>query len=184
MKRSLKQFNPEKVAKLEVGMWKAYYNRNFPKLLLLLVNLLHQQFGLNYFYSIVAAYYSGSAAMEFRRTRGDENAKIILGKLINFFKIVSDHSLEKFNYVKAAESELEWWLVDRYPERYSISRIDALKNNMAIVYNTNPDKMESYARYRAEAMIIHDETKTKGADWQKIEPLLIRAYSALRSAIQ
>src|SRR3990172_11701589 len=42
--RSLKAFDPDRMAELEVGMWQAYYRKERLRLFALLVTILHEQY--------------------------------------------------------------------------------------------------------------------------------------------
>ena len=180
--KDLKEFNYEQVGKIETKMWIAYYRHNFLRLFFLLIHLIREQFGMNYFKAFIAGYYSASAAIIFRLGRGKENKEKIVKNLINIHKILSDNALEKFDYVKAGELEFEWWMIDRYPERYQVTRRDALKNSMACVFNVESNKLGEYANYRAEAMELQDTAEAenkKEADWSKVQSLLILSYKSL-----
>lgn len=186
MKKSLKKINPDKIAQLELCMWQAYYDHKFFKLFLLLLKMMRESFGLNYFSSLHAAYYAAFAATDFRLNKGKENSKRVLKKLTKFYKIVLNHSLDEFDSKRAAELELEWWFVDRYPSRYKISREEAIAVAMAIIYNVDSVKLMEYAKYRAQAMVLHDEAKLsrKAVDWDKIGSLLKLSFNSLSKNIQ
>ena len=183
--KNLREFNPERVAKIETEMWQAYYRHNFLKLFILLLRLVHNQFQLGYFYTIKTAYYSAIAAIIFRKSRGKENKDLLEKKLTKFFKNVSAVAQDKFDYQKAAELELQWWMVDRYPEKYPIDRRNALGKAMASVYNIDPEKLATYSEYRAQAMELQDEAEkeNKEADWGKVQSLLLASYESLYKAI-
>ncbi|MDQ5954660.1 MAG: hypothetical protein QG583_588 [Patescibacteria group bacterium] len=108
VKQSLKKFNGDKVAELETQMWQAYYKHKFFKLFLLLIRMMHELFGLNYFYAVRIAFYATSSAMEFRLNRGKEDKKSILKKLEKFYKNIQKYSLKSFDYKKVAELEMNW----------------------------------------------------------------------------
>jgi hypothetical protein len=186
MKISLKNFNPDKIAQLDLKMWKAYYAHNFFKLFILLLQLNHKFFKVSYISTLRTAYHSASAAMEFRLNKGNENIKKITEKLAKFFKIISERSLESFDYKKAAELELDWWLVDRYPNRYKHSREEALAKSMAYVFGVDSYKLKEYASYRAQAMVLRDEARKQGKaiNWEAVEPLLNKSFNSLFVNVQ
>lgn len=186
-RKSLKKFNPDRVAAIEVRMWQAYYRHNFIQLFFLLAQLTRESFGVNYFASVQIAYYAATAAADFRLNKGNENSARILQKLIKFMRAISTRSLESFDYQKAAEFELEWWFVDRYPERYQITREQALANAMSAIYQVEPEKLTEYATCRAQAMVMQDKVeKLKGVepDWDKMGRLLEQSFRALYKTIQ
>jgi hypothetical protein len=170
MKSSLKQFDPNKVASIETRMWQAYYRHHFFILFTLLIKLMKESFGLNYLSCLEAAYYAASAAIDFRMNRGKENENRIRRKLTEFYRTISKRSLEGFDYKKAAELELNWWLIDRYPQKFVMTRQEAIKIAMAEIYNIEPAKLNEYADYRAQAMVLQDEAESlnKEADWDKV----------------
>ncbi|MCE9548862.1 hypothetical protein K8Q98_00455 [Candidatus Nomurabacteria bacterium] len=186
MKKDLRKFNPEKIAELDLNMWQAYYSHNFFKLFLLLLRLNHEFFGLDYFHTLQAAYYSASAAINFRRNKEKENSEIIIEKLTKSFKIISDNNIEKFDYGKAAELEFGWWMIHRYPKAYQTSLKEGLAQAMAKTYNTDSLKLKEYADYRAQAMILRDKAKITGkeTDWDEIAYLLRKSFNSLHLNVQ
>ena len=186
LRKNLKKFNPDKIAKLDLNMWQAYYDHNFFKLFILLLRLNHEFFGLDYLHTLQAAYYTASAAINFRLSKGNERPEIIIGKLTKLFGIISDNNVEKFDYKKEAELEFGWWMTDRYPKLYQASREDGLAHAMATIYNTDYLKLKEYADYRAQAMVLQDEATAMGkeANWDRIESLLKKSFNSLYKNIQ
>ena len=186
-KKSLKKFNPDKVAEIELDTWKAYYKHQFLRLFFLLVHLVHENFGVSCLVSLRIAFYAALAASDFRLNKGKEKLERVLKMLINFCRVISSHSIEPFDYKKAAELELQWWMIDRYPDRYKISREEGLALAMAAVYSVEPSKLEDYAKLRAEAMVLQDEAenlKNREADWNKIGTLLRDSWRSIYQVIQ
>ena len=186
-KKSLKQFNPERVANFEARMWRAYYRHNFLMLFFLLIGLVREFFGVDYFTAMRMGYHSALAATDFRlkkKTQSEDKTRI-LKELTCFYKLIFDHSLEAFDYKKAAQLEMDWWFIDRYPDRYPISREEALAQGMAVVFNTDPTRLAGYADYRARAMVLQDEAEVdkKESDWELVESLLIKSYEALSRGV-
>lgn len=178
---NFRDFDPEKIAKTETYLWQAYYRHNFLKLFFLLIKLVHSQFRLNYYDTLKISYYLALSVISFRINKGKENKDVILKKLLKVYKYLSNISIEKFDYQKTAELELEWWFVDRYPDKYKISRRDALKNAMASFYNIDSEKLVKYAEYRARAMELQDEAEKVNmeANWREVESLLLISYKSL-----
>ena len=63
---------------------------------------------------------------------------------------------------------------------------EAIAVAMAIIYNVDSVKLMEYARYRAQAMVLHDEAKLsrKAVDWDKIGSLLKLSFNSLSKNIQ
>ena len=184
-KRDLRKFNPEKTGTLEAEAWQAYYNHKFFKLSLVLVKSLRALYLFGPVESLQAGYYVADATIDFRKNKGQENKERVKQKLEKFFKVLSDHSLRSFDYRKAAELEVQWWFVDRYPTQHEISREEAIANAAASIYNIDPSLLNEYANYRAQAMILQDEAEAehKEADWYQIELLLKKCYHSLFEAL-
>jgi hypothetical protein len=82
--------------------------------------------------------------------------------------------------------ELEWWDIRRYPDKYDSTLEISLAKNMAAVYKVDERSLSTYAKYRAEAMLLRDkqgDAQKIEPDWRKIEDLLVRSWDALYKAI-
>lgn len=185
-KKDLRSFNPNKVAALEASVWNAYYSHRFLKLSFILIRSLRELYNLGLLSSLHAGYHVADATIDFRLHKNKEDRKQIGRKLTSFFRILSSHSLAPFDYKKAADLELQWWFVDRYPGRYNISREEAIAISAGTIYGIDPSRLMQYANYRARAMVIQDiaETEHKEADWEEIKSLLQKAYQSLHENIR
>jgi hypothetical protein len=186
-KKDLREFDPERMAAYDAKMWRVYYDHQFGRLLVLLMRLIQLQFGLSHIRSLRVAYYGALAAGDFRRNIGRENLERVTRSLAKMFRIVSDHALQPFDYRKAAELELEWWMVHRYPKRYSITLGEAVANAMAAIYDMPSAPFTHYGNARAEAMELRDvaaDVDKREPDWKKIESILVDSYTLLHEAVQ
>jgi hypothetical protein len=182
MKKDLKQFDYKVIAKLDSDMWRAYYRHQFFKLFVLLFRLFHSQFASSWSVVLQLAYYSAWAAADYRIKKGNENHQRVLKNLVKFYKVISDNSTRSFDYTKAAELELEWWDIRRYPSKYNSTLQLSLAKNAAVVHGIEADQAKVYARYRAEAMLLRDEqgdVQRVEPDWPKIEGLLVKSWRSL-----
>lgn len=186
-KSDLRQFDYQKVAKLDTAMWRAYYNHQFIKLFLLLMQIMRTQLHLNWFTTTRLAYHSSRAAINYRRKKGHEDYPQVLRNLTKYYKILSRNSKAAFNYKEAARLELEWWDIHRYPKKYKKSLETSLAESAAVIYGVKPVSLADYAKWRAEAMMIPnhegDSQKIK-PDWKKIERLLISSWRSLHISVQ
>jgi len=180
--RSLKEFNPVEIARLETRMWQAYYSHRFFKLFLIVLELINKHFHLNFFLTLKASFYLAVSAMHFRLGRGRENERKIQKNLTKFYKIVNQYSLEKFDYEKTAELELKWWLIDRYPHRYEENRRDAIGEEAGVLYSIERDKLKDYAHFRASAMELYDQNE-KNVNWNEVERYLVQSFQSLHKAV-
>lgn len=183
----IRSFDPNVLAKLDADMWVAYYNHRFFSLFVLLLKLNYIHFRPSVILTIRGVYHSAMAAIVFRRTKGREDTESVLQHLVRFYKLMSARNISPFDYQKAAELEMAWWFVDRYPGRYKISRAAALAEGMAAVYNVSPASLKEYGQDRAAAMELlgeyhHDVTAT--VDWERLRRLLQKSYAGLHVAVQ
>ena len=69
--RSLRVFDADRLAELEVGMWQAYYNKDKLRLFRLLVVMLREQYHYSWQRAVRAAYHLARAAATFGDASGD-----------------------------------------------------------------------------------------------------------------
>lgn len=164
-------------------MWRAYYGHRFVALVFILICLFKEQFKVNTFIAIRLGYYSGKAAMIFRRSG---NVEQTLHYLELYYDILNRHSTHTFDAHSAASAELEWWMIHRYPKKYKTSLAEGLAKAMAILYHTKPKSLMQHANERAAAMKFRD-TATHidkvEPDWHAIEQHLRASYEALHDAV-
>lgn len=187
-KTNLTQFDYQKMAQLDSDMWRAYYNHQFFKLFLLLVQLMKTQFRFNWFTTLRLAYYSGWAAADYRikKHKGVKNERV-LKNLTKFYELISKNATDSFDYTKAAELELAWWDIHRRSYKNNKELEQSLADGMAAIYNVPASKLGKYAHYRAEAMILprHEgDRQPIPTDWQEITQMLVAGWGSLHTAVQ
>jgi hypothetical protein len=186
-KVDLTQFDYEKVGRQDAEMWRAYYNHQFFKLFWMLLRLIKDQLGLDWLTTLRLAYYSSWAAADYRIHRGNVNNKRVLKNITKYYKLISKHAAEPFNYKKAGEYELVWWDVHRKSYTNNAALEQSLADGAGFFYNIEPSKLKDYAHYRAEAMILprhKGDSANNPIDWPKIEELTIKSWQALHAAVQ
>jgi hypothetical protein len=187
-KTDLRQFDYEEVANLDSAMWRAYYNHQFLKLFSLALRLIKTQLGLNWILTIRLAYYSAWAAAYYRinKHKGVDNTRV-LNSLTKFFRIISENSVEVFDYQKAAELELAWWDVHRRSKQNNEALEQSLAVAAAAVYNVPSSALGEYAHCRAAAMILPQHEGDKQpvfTNWAEVTALLNESWRSLHKVIQ
>lgn len=182
----LREFDHDKVAIMDARMWRSYYNHKYISLFWQLLKLLKEQLMLGWVHTIRLAYYSAWAAADFRINRRNIDENRIVKNLTKFFKVISIHSLQQFDYVKAAQLELDWWITHRKAYKVTPELIKSLARAAAIIYGVDSAKLMTYAKYRAEAMILprHDSDKVNKTDWTEVEILLKKSWASLHEAVR
>lgn len=184
----LKAFNSEEVARLETAMWRSYYQKERLKLFTQLSELLRTQYNLPLLRSNLVAYQASKAAFVFKDGRSRLDYEKALPNLVNFYEEIREVSDIEFDVNRAAQLELEWWIIHRERKKHAAGDLDkALAELPAEIYQIPVEQLMEHARFRAEAMTIRDSKAETGgvgeADWQKIEELLRASWSSLSKSV-
>jgi len=184
----LRAFDPEQVARLDTDMWRSYYDRERLKLFYQLVVLLRQQYHMTTTRSYVVAFHAAKAAFVFKDGKGRSDYERALPDLLAYYQAIRDTSQTPFDVARAANLELEWWIVHRERKRHAPGDLDrALADLAAEIYQMPASKFAEHGRYRAEAMVIRDDRAEQGelseTDWNQIHDLLRRSWVSLWQAV-
>ncbi|MDT7603116.1 MAG: hypothetical protein QOF61_1113 [Acidobacteriota bacterium] len=184
----LRRFDPDEVARLETAMWRSYYSRDRLKLYTQLGELLRRQYGFTYWKSQAVAYHAARAAFVFKDGRTRTDYERALPDLLQFYAALREASHSDFDVERAAQLELEWWIVHRERARHAPGDLDrALAALASEIYRVPADRLEEHARLRAEAMRIRDDKAAAGgvteADWARIDALLHASWQSLHRAV-
>ncbi len=185
---SLKGFDPKVVARLETDMWRSYYAKERVKLFRQLAELMRSQYGMPFATSNAVAYQAAQAAFAFKEGKKREDYEKALPALVKFYQAIHDGADVNFDVDKAAKLELEWWIIHRQRNKYSLEDLNkSLAELPAEVYRVPADRLMEHARLRQEAMTIRDKSAEAGgvteADWKKIEELLLASWQSLHTAV-
>ncbi len=194
--RSLRVFDPDRLAELELGMWQAYYGKDKPRLFTLLVRMLREQYHYSWQTAVRAAFYWARAAATFGDATGDYER--VLPDLEAGYAIARAWTGASFDAKAAARAELSWWVARRDPA----SGTGAAKNRVvaarmtelyALVYGEPAARVAEAARLRVEAADLRD----RGADavdfsrdphatidWKGVSWILHQSYRALHEAVR
>ncbi len=186
---SLRDFDPNEVARLETDMWRSYYDKERLKLFNQLAELMRSQYGMPFATSNTVAYQAAQAAFVFKEGKKREDYEKALPNLVKFYQAIHDGADVDFDVQKAAKLELEWWIIHRQRNKYSLDDLNrSLAELPAEVYRVPVDRLMEHARLRQEAMTIRDKRAEEGgvteADWAKIEELLKASWLSLWKAVR
>lgn len=102
-------FDPDELARLELGMWKAYYRRQPARLFGLLVLAERAQAGVSLPRAVLAAVWLTRAAIGFARATGDyERYAAPIARGYSVLRLPDHVDIEE-----VARRELRWWVVRR-----------------------------------------------------------------------
>jgi hypothetical protein len=179
--RSLRVFDADRMAHLELDMWQAYYRRENVRLFRGLVTMLHEQYRYSWAKAIVAGFHLARAA----RTFGDARSgyERVLPDLERAYGIARDWTSAGFDPAAVAKAELAWWVARRVPGQDSPEQVGGLiADEYALLYEAPRAAVLEAAVLRARAGKLRDEGGDQ-ADWPRVSQLLIESYRSLHTAV-
>ena len=186
---SIRQFDPQEVARLETDMWRSYYEKKPVLLFWQLAGGLRQQFHAPFWRSFKLGFQATKAAFAFKKGKTRSEYQQALPDLISYYEAIQALSTDQFDVPKLAELELEWWIIHRQREQYSYELLaNALAQTAAAQYAQSAAPFNQYGQLRADAMRLRDASSQKPngtteTDWQRINQKLVQAWSALHEVV-
>ena len=179
--RSMREFNPPRLADLEVRMWQAYYAKERLRLFGLLVTMLHEQYHYSWATATFEGFHLARAAATFGDLRGGYD--VVLPDLEAAYAKAKSWTQAEFDPRAVARAELAWWVARRVPGQNSAEQIGGLiADEYALLYETTRGRVEAAALLRAQAAALRDAQAGR-PDWYRIGRLLLQSYGELRSAL-
>jgi hypothetical protein len=178
------KFDPERVAQFEAAGWRAYYEHNWPKMLYLLLVLCQEQFRIPFPISLLAAYYIVRASAGWVATDHDSSAILALHE--KFYKIARRYSGLKFDPLKVATLEEQYWDVHRRlsgkPDKTEF--VNTMIDLHSAIFGITAAQARESAELRVLANntvdLITSRTSTDPeADWNKLEEYLRQCYRSI-----
>jgi hypothetical protein len=184
----LRDFDADEVARQDTAMWRSYYGRQRFLLFRQLSELLRTQYNLPFLRSNLVAYHAAKAAFVFKDGKTRADYEKALPDLRSFYTEIRKVSDVPFDAERAAQLELEWWIVHRQRADHQEGDLArALADLSAEIYQVPAERLMEHGRLRAEAMTIRDNKAEAGgvteADWQKIDELLHESWKSLKAAV-
>src|SRR5262245_26811866 len=179
--RSMRVFDPDRVADLEVDMWRAYYRHQNGRLFRDLVVLLHEQNRYPWAKATIAGFHLARAAARFAELRS--NYEQVLPDLARAYAILKEWTHSSFDHAAVARAELAWWVARRIPGQNSPEQVGQLiAEENALLYAVPRDRVLTASTLRARAGRIRDDAGER-ADWAVVSTLLHQSYGDLHGAI-
>ncbi len=182
-------FDPGKVANCEVEGWKAYYDRNWLRLLTLIVALDQAQFRIPFPQSVQAAYYIVRASVAFAPKEHD--AAVVRGYLEQFYRLARRYSGMQFDPRRVALFESDYWEVHRrlVGQADKSDFIDTLIALHAAIFGIDMEQARESSELRVEANNVLDTitghtSDDPARDWQRCEDLLTQCYTSILKAAE
>lgn len=178
------RFVPERIAYYEAAGWRAYYDRQWFKLLRLLVAVCHEQFHIPFPMSLLAAYYTTRASIAWV-PRNHDLAKV-RSYLENFYRLARRYSGLSFDPAAVSKLELRYFDVHRRLAGVADKQefVEVLVALHSAIFSLTPEQVRESAELRVLAADIVDRI-TSGqstdveADWTRLEEYLRRCYTSI-----
>lgn len=178
-------FDPDRMAHFEGAGWRAYYDRDWLKLVRLTLGLFGEQFHIPLPMSLLAAYYITRASIAWAPAQPDEVKTLVY--LEKFYHLARRYSDLSFDPARAAQLELQYWVVHRRLTGQSDQSefVDALAALHSEVFGLPPAQTRVSAEQRVLAATTVDRI-TSGAstdiegDWARIQGELQACYRSIR----
>lgn len=180
--RSIRAFDADRVADLELDMWQAYYRKERLRLLRGLVVTLREQYRYRWSDALRAGSYLARAASTFGDARSDYER--VLPHLEAAYDIAQRWTGARFDPAAVARAELAWWVARRVPGQNSAEQIGSLiADEYALLYETPRDRVANAALLRARAARLRDDGG-EAADWARVGEMLRQSYRELAAAVR
>jgi hypothetical protein len=180
-------FEPDRLAYLEIAGWRAYYERAWPKMLKLLVELCREQFNLSPPRALQAAYYVLRASMAWKPANHD--LRTVRYYLRKFYQVAQKHGKQfHFSPKEVADLELRYWIMSRKYSGTPWTGTSPLVNTMAelhaALFGISREAALPSGRDRARSLhtvghINAGRSTDVEGDWQHAEEYLREGYRSL-----
>jgi hypothetical protein len=181
-------FNPDRVAHFEATGWRAYYDRQWLKLLRLVVALCQEQFHIPFPISLLAAYHVTRASVAWVPV--DHDVRKVQAFYSKFYRLARRYSGLTFDPEKVGALELEYNDVHRRlsgkPDKTEFN--ETMTKLHSAIFGITPEQARESAELRVLANntvdLITSKTSTDPeADWIELEDYLRRCYRSIERAI-
>jgi hypothetical protein len=182
------RFDPERVAHAEAAGWRAYYDRNWLKMIYLVSALSREQFHIPFPLSLLAAYYIAKASRAWVPV--DHDLSAVTAELAKFYALARRYSGLHFDPQRAAHLEATYWTVHRelvgQPDKERF--VQAMAQLHQELFGVSWDVAHESAQWRVQANNTVDGI-TSGVsldpegDWRKLEDELRRGYRVIEAAL-
>jgi hypothetical protein len=178
------QIHPERLAQLEAGGWRAYYDRDWPRVISLMVQLNQEEFKIPFPLSVVAALHIARASVAWAPVEHDIAA--VQRDLTRFYRMARRWSGMTFQPRRAAQLELGYWIEHRrlVGEADKAPYVEAMAALHSELFGLPKERMRPSAEWRVRASTTVDgitggTSTDPEADWAKLEGELRECYRSI-----
>jgi hypothetical protein len=190
----MRSFDPRSVGRLECRAWETYYRRKWGAFLVASVGLVRAAFEMGWRDTLAGAWLVLRANQKWAPFP-DNDPAAARRLMTSFYRRLAASEKARFDPVRAAELEVEWWRAHREaqhnggPESGSAEElIGALSSLYSYTYGVDPADVREAAALRAEAMDVSDRWVEAGCNPEdpalaEERALLVRSYASLLAAV-
>jgi hypothetical protein len=180
--RSMREFEPARLAQLELEMWQAYYAKERLRLFYLLVTMLREQYRYSWATAVQEGFHLARAAATFDDARS--NYEQVLPDLERAYTTAKNWLGADFDPAAVARAELAWWVARRTPGQNSPIQVGGLiADEYSLLYDMPRFQMLRSATLRAEAGALRDSEAAE-PNWKAIGALLEESYGDLHDRLR
>jgi hypothetical protein len=182
-------FDPDRLADLETGMWKAYYRRQPARLFGLLIRGLREQAHASWPRALAAALFLTKGAAGFARATGDYDR--FAPDIARGYRLLGLPA--SVDAEEVARRELRWWVVRReIGLAAGAAAGEAITRLYAALYELPEERVAEAGRLRGEAAEVRDRGGIADPDgqkgrgltyWPQVARLLRESYRELHRAL-
>jgi hypothetical protein len=177
-------FDPDRVAALETEAWRAYYDREWLKLLYCTVRGCAEQFQIPFPSSLEAAYWATRGAIAFKPL--DNDVPTALAACERYYELVRRYSGLAFDPAEVARVEVHYWEVHRRLSGADDHRelVDAFADLHTATFGVPRERALESAELRTNAAILVDGITGRRSidvdgDWLRLAADLRACYHSL-----
>jgi hypothetical protein len=184
-----RHFDPTRLARLELRMWKAYYRRQALRLFGLLIQAEHEQAAVSWPSAVLAAIWLTKGAVGFARSSGDYDR--FLPDVVRGYRTLGVPA--SVDVEEVARRELRWWVVRREIGLAAGEAAgEAIARLYSALYDVPVEQVAEAGRLRGLAAEVRDRGATEDPDgprgpgrayWPEVARLLDESYVSLAAAI-
>ena len=185
-----RHFDPDRLATLELRMWKAYYRRQPLRLFGLLVLANREQARASWPRAAAAAFWLARGAARFGRSSGDYER--YLPDVVRGYRLLGLPA--EIDAEAVARRELRWWVVRREVGLAAGQAAgEAITALYAAIYGLPEAAVAEAGRLRGEAAEVRDRGAAADPDgptgpghayWPQVARLLRASYRSLAAALR
>lgn len=183
------KFNPDRIAHFEAMGWRAYYDRKWLRMLVLLVRLCQEQFHIPFPLSLLAAYYTVRASVAWVPKEHDERKVLMF--LEKFYRLAQPYSGFNFDAGRVAGLELRYFAVHRRlsGESNRDDFVQVMVDLHSAIFGLSSERVRESAKWRVMAADTVDRIASKTStdvegDWAKLEEYLRRCYRSIEHELK